>query len=349
MQNWKLHLISNAATVKQAMAQIDRLGIVNAVLFVVDDEGRLCGSVSDGDIRRGLLKDVTPADLINNVCNASCRYLVSHQPPIAEVEVLRNKNIRFAPVLGNFKEVIGVLDLNQYRELLPICAVLMAGGRGERLAPLTDQCPKPLLKVGSKPIIEHNIDRFANFGIQHITISIRYLGEQIKSYFGDGTSKNINIGYVEEDEPLGTFGALSLIDGFNSDDILLMNSDILTNIDLLDFYKSFVASEADFMIASIPYQVKIPYAVLQISGGDVISFDEKPTYSYYSNGGIYLLKKSLLSYLNKGQFFNATDFMELLIAEKKKVMHYPILGYWLDIGRPQDFVQAQEDIKHLNF
>jgi dTDP-glucose pyrophosphorylase len=346
LMDYRKHLIQHSETVRDALSRLNTLA-ADAILFVIDEENRLIGSLTDGDIRRGFIKGLDLHAGLTDFIQPNPTYIVSDNYTIEQLELYKERNLKIIPILNESHQVISILNLRLKSFLLPLEAVLMAGGRGERLMPLTDNCPKPLLKVGDKPIIEHNIDRLNFFGIERIVISVRYLGDQIKSYFGNGSKKGINIEYVEEDKPLGTFGALALVEEFKREHILLMNSDILTNIDLVDFYKSYLASGADLMVASIPYQVKVPYAVLQIQDGDVISFDEKPTYSYYSNGGIYLFKKSLLSFLVKGAFFNATDFMELLIQQKRKVAHYPILGYWLDIGKPQDFAQAQQDIKHI--
>ena len=217
----------------------------------------------------------------------------------------------------------------------------MAGGEGKRLRPLTEKTPKSLLKVGNRPIIEHNIDRLAEYGVENIYISIKYLQ--------NGEAKNISISYVKEDVPLGTIGAVSLINNLNSDYILVMNSDILTNIDYEDFFMEFVIQDADMAVATIPYKVDIPYAVLETSQNLVIDLKEKPTYTYYSNAGIYLIKKDLIKLIPTNSFFNATDLMELLIKSGKKLISYPLHSYWLDIGKHNDFEKAQEDIKHIKF
>jgi NDP-sugar pyrophosphorylase family protein len=225
----------------------------------------------------------------------------------------------------------------------------MAGGKGQRLLPLTEQTPKPMLKVGEKPIMEHNLDRMALFGIDDFWISINYLGEQIESYFGDGSNKNINITYVKENEPLGTIGAVSKIHDFKHDFVLITNSDLLTNLDYEHFFLDFLDQAADMAVVTIPYQVNIPYAVLETEGGRVLNFKEKPTYTYYSNGGVYLVKRALLDQLPKDDFFNATDLIEILIKQGKKVYSYPLAGYWLDIGNPSDFERAQNDITKIKF
>jgi NDP-sugar pyrophosphorylase family protein len=223
----------------------------------------------------------------------------------------------------------------------------MAGGRGERLKPLTDFIPKPLLKVGEKPILELNLERLAKYGIDDFWISVKYLGEQIETYFGNGENRNINIQYVWEKEPLGTIGAVSLIDNFNHDFVLVTNSDLLTNIDYEHFFLDFLSKNADFAVLTIPYQVNIPYAVLETDNSTIKSFKEKPTYTYYSNGGVYLMKKEMLKLIPQNTFYNSTDLMEELINKNYNVVSYPFPGYWLDIGKHDDFKKAQFDIKNI--
>ena len=186
------------------------------------------------------------------------------------------------------------------------------------------------------------------FGINHIWISVRYLAEQIENYFGDGIKKGVNINYVHEDKPLGTIGAISSIRDFQHDYILVTNSDILTNLDYEQFFLDFLNHDADLSIVSIPFQVKVPYAVLETGENNVINFEEKPTYTYQCNGGIYLMKKSVLNYLSSNTFFNSTDLIELLIQNDRKVISYPFSGYWIDIGNHNDFEKAQIDIKSIN-
>jgi len=225
----------------------------------------------------------------------------------------------------------------------------MAGGKGERLLPLTQNTPKPLLKVGDKPIIEHNIDRLIKFGINDIYISVRYLAEQLVEYFGDGRDKGCNIYYIFEDEPLGTIGALSKIENLKNENVILLNSDLLTNIDYEDFFRVFKEENAAMAIASTPFDINVPYAVLEFSEGKNIStFKEKPKYTYYSNAGIYLIKADLLNRIPKNEKHDATDFLNGLLSDGFKVISEPIHGYWLDIGRIEDYFKAQEDIRYIN-
>jgi NDP-sugar pyrophosphorylase family protein len=225
--------------------------------------------------------------------------------------------------------------------------MIMAGGRGKRLSPLTDHIPKPMLPLGDKPILEHNIDRLISYGIKKIYISVKYLGEQLEAYFGDGSSKGIEIKYIWEDEPLGTAGALALVEQFNSEFLLLMNSDLFTDVDFEDLYLDLINEKADMVVASTSYKVDVPFAVFETNERQIQNFKEKPSYVYHSNAGIYMFKSSLINKIPKNKFYNITDLMEELVNEKGKLIHNPILGYWIDIGSPADYKRAQELIKHI--
>jgi len=348
MINFKQHFLQENSTIKQALVKLDELA-KDAILFVVDQNEKLIGSLTDGDIRRGLIKGITIDNTINDVIQENPRFVRKGETDIQKIIEYREGNYRIIPVLDKDNVIVNIINFRFFKSYLPIDAVVMAGGRGERLRPLTDNTPKPLLKIGDKPIIEHNIDRLVSYGVDDFWLSVRYLGEQLEDYFKDGSQKNIKTDYIWETEPLGTIGAISKVDNFQHDYILVTNSDILTNLDYEDFFLSFIKSGADLSVVTIPYDVKIPYAVLETNKNEVLSFKEKPTYTYYSNGGIYLMKKEVLNLIPKNAFFNATDLMEALIQKNFNVHSYPLRGYWLDIGKHEDFKQAQEDINHIKF
>lgn len=348
MRAFKDHLIFSGSSVKNALTKLNELS-QDAILFVVDINNKLVGSLTDGDIRRGLLNNFTIESKVDEIIQSKPRYITKGANNIQKIIEYRKENFRILPVLDSDGKVVNVINFRNVNSYLPIDAVIMAGGRGQRLKPLTDSIPKPLIAVGSKPIMEHNLDRLAKYGIDDFWVSINYLGEQIENYFGDGRNKNIKIEYVREAEPLGTIGAVSNIKNFEHDYILITNSDLLTSIDYEDFFLEFVTKEADFAVLTIPYQVIIPYAVLETHEGAIRSFKEKPTYTYYSNGGIYLMKKELLKYIPENTYFNSTDLMESLIQKNYKVISYPFSGYWLDIGKHDDLEKAKNDINKLTF
>ncbi len=346
MRIFREHLILSGSKIKEALIVLEELS-QDAILFVVDENDKLIGALTDGDIRRGLIKGIGIDHEINDVIEKNPRYIVKGENNLQKIIEYREENLRILPVVDEFNCVVNVLNFRKIRSYLPIDAVIMAGGRGQRLQPLTDTTPKPLLKVGDKTIMEHNLDRLTMFGIDDFWVTVKYLGEQIESYFGDGNEKNIKIKYVWENEPLGTIGAVSKIHNFEHDYILVTNSDLLTNLDYEHFFQEFLLQDADLAVLTIPYKVSIPYAVLETKDGEVKSFKEKPTYTYFSNGGVYLMKKEMLDFIPQDKFFDATDLMEEIIKKDHKVISYPLNGYWLDVGKHEDFEKAQIDIKHI--
>lgn len=348
MRSYKEHLILSGSTVKQALGVLNDLS-QDAILFVVDENNKLIGSLTDGDVRRGLLNDFTVESKIDEIIQSNPRFIRKGYYDIQKIIEYREEDYRVIPVLDENNVVINVINFRYIKSYLPIDAVIMAGGRGQRLQPLTDAIPKPLLKVGNKPIMEHNLNRLAMYGIDDFWVSVKYLGEQIESYFGSGKQKNINIEYVWENDPMGTIGAVAQINNFKHDYVLVTNSDLLTNIDYEQFFLEFIKQGADLAVLTIPYQVAIPYAVLETEKGEVKSFKEKPTYTYYSNGGIYLMKKEMTHLIPQNKFYNATDLMEDLILQNKKIISFPFSGYWLDVGKHEDFEKAQTDINNIKF
>ncbi len=347
--DFKEYILDDKSNARQALQKLDALSSKDSrTLFIINEEGRLLGTITDGDIRRGLLSGREISENVNLYMNRKFKFLREDQINADEVKLYKGLKIHLLPVLDTMERVIKLIDLKQVQAIVPISALIMAGGRGERLRPLTDATPKPMLKVGDKPIIEHNIDRLIKYGVEDFYISIKYLGKNIQDYFGDGKSKSVKIKYIEEDEPLGTIGAFRLAPQIRHEHILVMNSDILTTLDFEDFYKHFLSVNADMCVASVPYSVNIPYGVLELSDDlHVTSLKEKPTYVYYSNAGIYLLKSKLRDLIPAQGMYNATDLMDDLIRKSRKVVNFPILNYWLDIGNQQDFLKAQMDIKHL--
>ena len=348
MKPFYKHIAHIDLAIREALQKLDELAS-DAILFLVDDNNQLLGSLTDGDLRRGFIKGLAFEDHLSQFIQPNPKYIQHGKYKLKEIIALRERFFNVFPIVNAQMQIINVVNFRHQKSYLPVDALIMAGGRGERLKPFTDTTPKPLLKVGEKPIIEHNIDRLNTYGIDDIWISVRYLGQQLVDYFQDGSEKALRISYVWEENALGTAGALALVDNFIHDHVLMMNSDLLTNIDFEDLYLFFEEQQADFTVACIPYQVNVPYAVMETQDKLVIGFKEKPTYTHYSNAGIYLMKKEVIDLIPKNEAFNATDLMEQLIQEGKKVVAYPLMGYWLDIGKHEDFDKAQIDIKNIKF
>jgi len=279
MINYRSHLILTKTPIKEALTQLTSLGI-DAILFVIDKDDKLIGSITDGDIRRGLINGISIDEPIDSIIRQAPKFIEKGNYDLNDIIKFREENYRIIPVLDHNNCVINIINFRHLYSYLPLDAVIMAGGRGQRLSPLTDTIPKPLLKVGDKSIIQHNIDRLSFFGIDDYWISINYLGDMIKHEVGSGNEKNININYITEKIPLGTLGAISNINEFKHDHILVTNSDVLTNLDYEDFYLQFLNNNADMAVVTIRYEVKIPYAVLETKNSSIISLKEKPTFTY---------------------------------------------------------------------
>jgi len=336
-------------TLLEGLDQMNKIHYVEQmsrlILFVFDNNQSIIGSITDGDIRRALVKTKSLDLKIGSICNPNFHFEWFTDGYLDLSKYLKN-DIKIIPLLDKNKRLVEVIDVSKKRAILPLECVIMAGGRGKRLSPLTDSVPKPMLLLGDKPIIEHNIDRLVSFGIKKIYISVKYLGEQLEHYFGDGSSKGIKIEYIWENEPLGTGGALSLLQGCESKNLLVMNSDLFTDVNFEDLYLDLINENADMVVASTEYKVDVPFAVFETKDHKVQSFKEKPSYIYHSNAGVYLFKTSLINKIPKNQFYNLTDLMEEIVQEGGKLIHNPILGYWIDIGSPIDYQRAQEFIKH---
>jgi dTDP-glucose pyrophosphorylase len=345
MLNHTKHIIQSGATLKEALKMLNEVP-KNLSLFVVNSNSQLIGTLTDGDIRRGLLAEI-PVDSSVDEFMFTSFHALHRTPDPVEIQELRELGIKLIPVLDDNKQIIKILDLKQIKTSLPVDAVIMAGGRGERLRPLTDKVPKPMLLLGDKPIIEHNIDRLKQYGISNIHISINYLGQQLIDHFGNGKSRNLNIQYVAEDKPLGTIGSISLIEAFENPYILVMNSDLFTDADFEDMWLSMQEQEADLCVASIPYTVNIPFAIMERKNGSITGLKEKPSNTHYANAGIYLFRKEILKHIPYNQKFNATDLIEAVIESRGKVIDSPLTGYWIDIGRHEEYEKAKTIIRHI--
>ncbi len=342
------HLVQLDTPIKNCLQKLNKLA-ADAILFVIDNNKRLVGSLTDGDVRRGILNGFSLDDEVRMFIQSNPKSIQRGNYNIHDIIDFRNEGYKIIPVIDNEGVIVKVVNFRFLKSYLPIDVVIMAGGRGERLKPLTDTIPKPLLPVGGKSIIKHNIDRLLSFGIDDFWISIRYLGEQIEESVGDGSTENVKINYIHEDLPLGTIGSVSKISKFEHDYVLVTNSDILTNLDYEQFFLDFIDSKADFSVATIPYNVNVPYAILETENKSIVSFREKPTYTYFANAGIYLMKKEVINEIPFNKQYNATDLLDYLIKNNFNVRSFPLRGYWLDIGKHDDYNKAQEDINYIKF
>lgn len=346
--NLQKHILYEHESVRDALIKLNDMKTA-PILIVADKEMRLVGSLTDGDLRRGFIKGLAFDNPILDYLQPNPLFIYNDEVQKADINGLRKRNFLVIPIINRDRVIVEILNLTVLHSVVPADVIIMAGGRGQRLMPLTANTPKPMLMVGDKPILEHNIDRLIKYGVKNIYISVNYLASHIEEYFGDGSNKGISIRYIYEDKPLGTIGAVKLAESLQHDYIMVMNSDILTNIDYDGFFQTFIRAGADMAVATTSYQVEVPYGVLEVDGSNFVSsLKEKPRYTYYSNAGIYIAKRELLSMVPDNEFYNVTDLMETIIANNKKLISFPILGYWLDIGKHEDYKKAQEDIKNIN-
>ena len=341
------YVIGDSATILDALKELDGNTHDWQTLFVVDGEGRMVGTLTDGDVRRGLISGAALQDKVSTVMHKNFKYVREGQNDAMQFKLFREKQVFFIPVLDEDNHILRVCNLIKYHNFLPIDAVLMAGGKGERLRPLTEKTPKPLLPVGGKAIIDHNIDRLISYGIKHINVTVNYLGEQLEVHFNEPHNE-VQVKTVREPKFLGTIGSIHYVPTFFNETVLVMNSDLFTDINYEDFYLHFKEHDADMSVAAVPYSVSIPYGILDLKGRrDIKGLIEKPTYDYYANAGIYLIKKSALDLIPKDTFFNSTDLIEALIDAGRKVVRFPLNGTWIDIGNPQEYKRANELVQHL--
>ncbi|MBU1042398.1 MAG: nucleotidyltransferase family protein [Proteobacteria bacterium] len=345
MPNDKLKdiLIAPDLTVVDALRIIDSTRL--QIALVVDEAGRLLGTVSDGDVRRALLAGTA----LTSPVSAIMFRKPTTAPPEADRETLlalmQSKVLRQIPIVDAGGHVVGLESLMDMlaHKALPNPVVLMAGGRGQRLRPLTDLCPKPLLRIGDKPILEIILENFVAQGFRNFFISINYMAEKVVEHFGDGSRFGVSITYLREDEPLGTAGALTLLPEAPHLPFLVMNGDLLTKVNfehLLDFHAS---QEAEATMCVRPYTSQIPYGVVHVEDHQLVRLEEKPSQTVFVNAGIYALSPSALPLIPKGAAFDMPTLFEALMAQKRRALAFPVREYWIDIGRMGDYEQAQSD------
>lgn len=341
-------IIHSSSTLRDALIRLNK-NPKFLTLFITDDKNKIVGSLTDGDIRRGLISGLGDSSLITEFMNKDFIHLIHGDYNREKLAMIKSRNLHLVPVLNADGTIFKVINFHETHTILPVDAVIMAGGKGKRLLPLTATTPKPLLKIGKVPILDYNLKLLKSFGIQNITLSVNYLSDQIKNHVGNGSAMDLSVDYVHENAEMGTIGSVGLVDHFDHDYILVMNSDLLTTINLEAMFNDLLEANADMIVATTGYRVEVPYGVVETKDSIITGLKEKPTYTYYSNAGIYIFKKEMLSFIPKGQFFNATDLIQQLLDAKKKVMNHPITGYWLDIGKHDDYAQAQRDVEHLSF
>ncbi len=338
-------LLPPEASVRDAIACIDR-GRAH-VVFVVDPDNRLIGSITDGDVRRGFLRGLGLDQPIREIMNPSPSSAPINESPEVLKELMSSRGLRHIPIVDATKRVLGVETLEsllQARER-PNWVVLMAGGLGTRLRPLTNASPKPLLPIGGKTLLETILESFISHGFRRFFISVYYKSEMVKAHFGDGGKWGVSIEYIEESEPLGTAGALGLLPEVPEQPLILMNGDILTRVNfahLLEFHND-QGGEATMCVRKYDFQV--PYGTVQLEGYRMLRIAEKPMYTFYVNAGIYVFSPHAVARVARGRRKDVPALLDEVIADGGEIAAFPIHEYWLDIGQMDDFLRAQDDVE----
>jgi len=354
--NLSRYAVSGEATMRDVLAAIDTNG--EGVAVIVDAKGHFLGIVTDGDIRRAILAQLDFEQSAQTFIEQKTAAAPSG-PGIgaltAKLGTQRNElrmamdehGVRHMPLIdddGMFAGLALMSEIGREHEFeLPLCAVVMAGGFGERLRPLTNKTPKPLLPIGEKPVIERIIDQLRRAGIHDISITTHFQAEKIKDYFGDGKSWGVNLSYLHEDEPLGTAGALSMLEDKGMP-VVVINGDILTSVDfraMLSFHRE---HDAELTVGVRKYEFQVPFGVIDSDGVRVTKLEEKPAVSLFINAGIYLLEPGVVRKVAADKRSDMTDLIEGLIQDDAMVASFPIHEYWADIGQLKDYVQAQTDV-----
>ncbi|QYJ95149.1 nucleotidyltransferase family protein [Shewanella spartinae] len=346
---WNNVLIKPDSTIREALEIINNEAL--RIALVVDYNQHLIGVVTDGDIRRGLLENLSLTESVNRVANLSPLTVRLGTAKKDIVKLMEERGILSIPLIDDEGRVVGLETLHGalHRPKYQNPVFLMAGGFGTRLRPLTDNCPKPMLKIGNKPILETVIRSFIKAGFVNFYISTHYMPELIHAHFGDGSEFGANIKYVHEESPLGTGGALGLLPKDLPKDLplIMMNGDVLTKVDfqrLLDFH---VNHDADATMCVREYDYQIPYGVINGEGNKIISMVEKPIQRFFVNAGIYVVSPRVIQSVPENHRIDMPTLLEQHMQERNNVLMFPIHEYWLDIGRMDDFNRAQADIHTL--
>ncbi|OBT10103.1 alcohol dehydrogenase [Vibrio sp. UCD-FRSSP16_10] len=347
--SWQKTLITELSTIKQALEIINSEALRVAV--VVDKDKKLLGMVTDGDIRRGLLNNLTLADPVVKIMNTNPIAALEGTSKEQLVDLMDKKQILSIPLLNENGVILGLETLHSAmrKECRQNPVFIMAGGFGTRLKPLTDNCPKPMLKIGGKPILETVINSFVKAGFVNFYISTHYMPEQIENYFGDGSNRGINIEYVYEEQPLGTGGALGLLPNNLSDDLplIMINGDVLTKVNFSRLLEFHLDNNADATMCVREYDYQIPYGVINGEGNKITSMVEKPVQRFFINAGIYVVSPKIFKSVPRNHKVDMPTLLEQQMEKDSDVLMFPIHEYWLDIGRMDDFNRAQSDILGL--
>jgi dTDP-glucose pyrophosphorylase len=349
MHNWKKTILKKTDTMEVAVKVLNQESL--RIVMVVDDDERLIGSITDGDIRRGLIKQFTMNTPLVEIMHKNPIVTLVGGDKSNILAKMKELDLLQIPIVDSDGRVVGLETLQSLIEKKKFNnpVFLMAGGFGKRLAPLTNKTPKPLLKVGDKPILENVINQFIDAGFYNFYISTHYRAEMVQEYFGDGSNLNVSIRYIYENEPLGTAGSLGLLpDNLPKLPILMMNGDLLTKIDFKELLRFHLQEGEDVTMCVREYDFQVPYGVVETNGKHVISIEEKPVHRFFVNAGIYVLNPSMLGMVDGKSCIDMPQLLEQKMRESGKINMFPVHEYWLDIGQIEQLDQAQRDVSQFS-
>ena len=346
LDNYKVRLDTN---IHDALKIIDHQG-GQKIALVVDSDQKLLGTVTDGDVRRGILSGVDTQSPVSMIMNGKPIKAKPSDDRKLILSIMKKNKLRQIPVVDAAGCLLGLDTLDEFEFSLhrENTVLLMAGGFGSRLQPLTNECPKPMLKVGGKPILETIMLNFIDSGFKKFIISLNYKGDMIREYFTDGHGFGVSIQYIEEDERLGTAGSLRLLPEIqNSHPIIVMNGDVLTKVNLDHFLDFHASNHSKATMGIREYNFQVPYGVLKLDYHRIVQIEEKPVHNFFVNAGIYVLDQDILTCLPDEERFEMPDLFEHLMKVGHHTVAFPICEYWLDIGQPDNLKQAHGDFKDV--
>jgi dTDP-glucose pyrophosphorylase len=342
---WRQAVLPLTASIEEAIESLNRTSL--KIVLIANLDQSFMGTVSDGDIRRAMLRGKTLQSSVEQIANIECFKVMDNFDLNTLPLIMRSNQIFQIPIVNANDELVGLHVWDEFSDVLELenVFVVMAGGQGERLRPYTENCPKPLVPVAGRPILEHIIEHAKQEGFRNFIFSINYLGHMIRDRFGDGHQFGVSIEYIEEDEPMGTAGSLSLVTNLPKAPFIVSNGDVLTNFkysQLLDFHKF---HQADATMAVKLHEWQNPFGVVTTDGFEIKGFEEKPIYKSYVNAGIYVLNPDVLNVLEQGASCNMPDLFELLRYKSNRTIAYPMHEPWLDVGRPEDLHKTTDLFK----
>ena len=346
-KDWRKALISPQKSIRQAIQTIDVSAM--QIALVVNEQKQLLGTVTDGDIRRGLLKGCSLDDPVSSIMNERPTRVSTEATNEQILALMKQKSLHQIPVVDREEIVLDLVSISSFLEppKKDNWVVLMAGGLGTRLSPLTNDCPKPLLKVGGKPILENILNSFLEYGFYNFFISVNYKSQMIEEYFGNGSRWGINIHYLRESQKLGTAGSLSLLPAVPQEPFFVMNGDLLTKVNFLNMLSYHEEQDSVATMAVREYEFQVPFGVIHSQEKQISSIIEKPVYKFNVNAGIYLLNPLSLRNIPSKKYYDMPELFKSLIQQEEKTVVFPIWEYWLDIGQLNDFQKAQKEFHNI--